>query len=218
MRRTTLMWAVVLAGQAQAGTCDALPPPSVIVRRIAEPVTLNVEYGYKSLGVLAASLARPGKQVLGLTRGKAVVTFESNTLLLTDRAGQWECASPQLLIRYGFKPLTVYVANEFPPGSCAYRAIYAHEIRHVDTYLAHLEAIEDDLTTSLRRRFATGAPWRGPSGQTRTILQRELEERWVPYMKREIARVEAAQALIDTPEEYAKVAASCDGEIRKRVP
>gem|GEM_PF-2570919 len=67
MRRITLAWAAVLAGQAQAGTCDALPPPSVIVRRIAEPVTLNVEYGYKSLGVLAASLARPGKQVLGLT-------------------------------------------------------------------------------------------------------------------------------------------------------
>jgi hypothetical protein len=37
----------------------------------------------------------------------------------------------------------------------------------------------------------------------------------VPFVKREINKVDAAQALIDTPEEYARVAASCGGEIRK---
>ena len=39
--------------------------------------------------------------------------------------------------------------------------------------------------------------------------------RWVPFVKREINKVDATQALIDTPEEYARVAASCGGEIRK---
>ena len=48
-------------------------------------------------------------------------------------------------------------------------------------------------------------------------LQKELDERWLPYVQREIAKVEPAQALIDTPEEYERVANACDGEIRKRL-
>lgn len=48
-------------------------------------------------------------------------------------------------------------------------------------------------------------------------LQKELDERWLPYVQREIAKVEPAQALIDTPEEYDRVANACDGEIRKRL-
>ena len=37
----------------------------------------------------------------------------------------------------------------------------------------------------------------------------------MPFVKREINKVDAAQALIDTPEEYARVAESCNGEVRR---
>jgi hypothetical protein len=37
----------------------------------------------------------------------------------------------------------------------------------------------------------------------------------MPYIKREIGKVESAQSLIDTPEEYARVSESCNGEIQK---
>ena len=153
--------------------------------------------------------------MLGLTRGTATVRFETRVSSYVDPSGRWACASPQLTVRYGFSPMTVYVAREFPPGSCAYREIHEHEMRHVRAYQAHLKAIEKTLADALQARFAGTGPWRGPRGETNARLQAELQERWVPFVKREINKVDAAQALIDTPEEYARVAASCGGEIRR---
>lgn len=212
-----LCLALLSPSPGSADECDQLPPPSVSVKRLDEQVALNTQYSYKTLNNLGAPLARPGQQILGLTRGKAVVEFASKTPSYIDRSGRWECASPQLVLTYGFKPMTVFVAREFPADSCAYKEIHAHELRHVKAYREHVASIEKELAATLGRRFATGGPWRGPARETQARLQQELNERWIPYVNREIARVDAAQALIDTPEEYTRVADSCGGEIRKRL-
>ncbi len=215
MRYLFAMLAILISGHVRADECDQLPKPSVTVKRLEEPFTTNRQHSYKTLNHLGAALAQPGNQILGLTRGKAVSKIASNTPSYVDKAGRWECASPQLSLTFGFTQMTVYVAKEFPEGSCAYKEIFDHELRHVKAYQTHLANIEKDVTDTLNRRFATGSPWRGPAGQTRTRLQRELEEHWLPYVKREIGRAEEAQALIDTPAEYARVADSCNGEVRK---
>ena len=200
-----------------ADECDRLPLPSVAVRRLQEPVSLDTTYGYKSLKVLGAALARPENQVLGLTRATSRVSFEIKTSSYVDRSGRWECSSPQITVIYGFSPMTVYVANEFPRGSCPYNEVYQHELRHVKTYQEHLVSIERDLADTLRQRFATGSVWRAPKGQTRLLLEKEMNERWLPFIKREIERVESTQKLIDTPEEYARVSGACNGEIERMV-
>lgn len=204
-----------LSGTAWCDECAQLPPPSVTVKRLDEPLVFDTSYSYKSLTVLGASRLRPGNRVLGLTRGTARVKFEMKLPSFVDRSGQWECASPQLVVSYGFSPMTVYVAKEFAKGSCAYGEIYQHEMRHVKTYQDHLVEIKDGLTETLSSRFASGSPWRAARGQTRATLEKELNGRWMPYITREIERVEVAQALIDTPEEYARVAQTCNGEIKR---
>ncbi|MGB0128105.1 MAG: hypothetical protein WBP72_10730 [Rhodocyclaceae bacterium] len=205
------------SGAAHAEGCDSLPLPSVTLKRFEVPVTTNFEYGYRTLTNIGAALADGQRFVLGLTRGNAVVKVEFKAPGFIDRSGRYECLSPQLTLSYGFSPMTVYVAREFPAGTCAYKQIYEHELRHVRTYLAHLVAIEPEIAAVLNQRFATGAPWRGPVGQTQGRLQKELEERWIPYLQREINRVNADQRLIDTPEEYERVSNSCNGEISKRL-
>lgn len=215
MRTPALILSALLSSPVWADECDQLPPPSVTVKRLEEKISVNSGYGYRTLTNLGAALARPGHQVLGLTRGNAVVRFETRAPAYVDRTGRWECASPQLVLSYGFNPLTVFVAREFPEGSCAYNEIYQHELRHVKAYQTHIVGIEKELTDTLNRRFATGGLWRGPVGQTQARLQQELDERWLPYIKREIGRVDAAQALIDTVAEYERVANSCNGEIKK---
>ena len=139
-------------------------------------------------------LARPGRQVLGLTRGSASVRLAVSSPSVVSADGRWECASPQLTVRYGFSPMTVYVAREFPPGSCAYREIHEHEMRHVRAYQAHLKAIEKTLADALQARFAGTGPWRGPKGETNARLQAELQERWVPFVKAEEAIPKAARS------------------------
>ena len=214
MRRTGLL-TLLLCGHCLADGCDRLAPPSVQLELHDEPISLDTRTSFRTLTLLGPPQARPGQQVLGLTRGTATVRFDTRVSSNVDPSGRWECASPQITVRYGFSPMTVYVAREFPPGGCAYREIHEHEMRHVRAYQAHLKAIEKTLADALQARFAGTGPWRGPRGETNVRLQAELQERWVPFVKREINKVDAAQALIDTPEEYARVAASCGGEIRK---
>lgn len=217
-RKAIVRWLPLLLispASAWADPCDQLPPPSITVKRLDEPVTLNLTYGYRSLTNIGASIASPGRQILGLTRGMAIVSFETSTRLLVDRSGRWECASPQISVTYGFRPMTVYVAREFSRGSCAHEEIYQHELRHVETYQKHMQGIEPEIRRALTERFTAGKPWRGPIGQTQAQLQKELDHRWMPYIKLLLQRVEPQQALIDTPEEYARVADSCGGEIRK---
>ena len=197
--------------------CDRLPLPAVAVRRLDEPVSVDTTYGYKSLKVLGAALVRPENRVLGLTLATSRVNFEIKTSSYVDHTDRWECSSPQITVIYGFSPMTVYVAKEFPKGSCPYNEVYQHELRHVKTYQDHLVSIEKDLADTLRQRFATGSIWRAPKGQTRLMLEKEMNERWLPFIKREIERVESAQKLIDTPEEYARVSGACIGEIERMV-
>ena len=215
MRFLLILPLLLIASPSQADPCAELPKPSVTIKRIDERISYNTEYSYKSLTNIGASLARPGKQVLGLTRGNATVSFASNTPAIIDPTGRWECASPQITLSFGFSPMTVYVAREFPEGSCAYKEIHEHEMRHVDAYQKHIASIEKELTEMLNARFATGAVWRGPVGQTASRLRQELDARWAPYVQRQIKRVDEAQAKIDTAEEYERVANACGGEISK---
>jgi len=216
MRVLVAAFAILFGAPALADECDQLPKPSVTIKRIEEKINFNTQYSYRSLTNIGAALARPGNQVLGLTRGSAFVKFTTNSPSFIDPSGRWECSSPQITVTYGISPVTIYVAKEFPEGSCAYKEIYEHEMRHLKTYQTHMSSIEKLLSETLNARFATGAPWRSPVGQTAPKLQRELDERWTPFVQREFKRVEEAQALIDTAQEYERVANACDGEIKKR--
>lgn len=209
--------ACFLAAPALADECDQLPTPSVRLERLETQVATNLDYSYKTLNNLGASLHRPGRQILGLTRGNAVVRYQTRLHSRKDPSGRWECASPEITVAYGFNPITIYVASEFPPGSCAFNEIRAHELRHVQTYREHAAAIEREIGESLQKRFADGFLWRGPSGSTQEKLRNEMSERWLPYIKRLLETVESKQALIDTPEEYRRVGDSCQGEISRRI-
>lgn len=215
MRFLLILPLLLVASPSRADPCDELPKPSVTIKRIDERISYNTEYSYRSLTNIGASLARPGKQVLGLTRGNATVSFASNTPGIIDPTGRWECTSPQITLSFGFSPMTVYVAREFPKGSCAYKEIHEHEMRHVEAYRTHIASIEKELTETLNARFATGTVWRGPVGQTASRLRQELDARWAPYVQRQIKLVDEAQAKIDTAEEYERVANACGGEISK---
>lgn len=217
MRIPVFLSLILAAGLCRADPCAQLPAPSVKIQYLPDTEDLNTRYGYKTLTQLGQQAVRPGNTVLGLTRGNATARFAIAMPTVQDASGRWECSSPQITLSLGFRPMTVYVAKEFPAGSCAYKEILQHERRHVQAYREHLAGLEKPLLDTLNRRFAERGPWHARVGETLPRLQRELDERWLPYVQREIAGVEAAQAGIDTPEEYARVADSCNGEIRQRL-
>ncbi len=215
-RLAALLLAAGPLSAAGEDACAQLPKPSVTVKRLEDPaIRYNTEYGYRTLTNLGRDKLQPGGQVLGLTRTQSIAQFSLTTPTLVDASQRYECASPQITLSIGFRQMTVYVGREFPKDSCAYKEILEHEMRHVKAYQEHLASVEKLLQEDIARRFATDDVWRGAAGSSLARVSRELDERWLPYVNRQLHKVEAAQALIDAPEEYARLAEACNGEIRK---
>jgi len=198
---------------AVVANCSELPPTKVEVNLLETPASTNFQYSYRQLRALTEDY-RQQQETLGLARGNASTRFAIEGRTWRAKNAQSECSSFEIRLSYGFSPITVYVGREFAKGSCAHDEIYRHELQHVESYQQHARAIRDEITQTLKQRFESSTPWYGAPGETATRLQRELDERWLPYVQRMLDRVKVAQRRIDSPEEYARVAASCNGEIK----
>jgi hypothetical protein len=201
---------------AAEDACAQLPKPSVTVKRLEDPaIRYNTDYGYRTLTNLGRDKLTPGSQVLGLTRTQSIAQFSLTAPAVVDASQRYECASPQITLSIGFRQMTVYVGKEFPRDSCAYKEILEHEMRHVKAYQEHIATVEKLLQEDIARRFATDSVWRGEAGSSLARVSKELDERWLPYVNRQLHKVDQAQALIDAPEEYTRLADACNGEIKK---
>jgi hypothetical protein len=160
--------------------------------------------------------ARPGQYVLGLTRTESHVSINVGGRLLSDPASGYECIAPHIEVALHYPPIVVYVSREFAPGSCAYEEVLAHEMRHLNAYLDYLPKAESRVRLALERRFED-KPLYARIGQAQSLLQREIDRGWMPYIKSEMAKVEALQAAIDSPQEYARLGKVCGGEVQSLI-
>jgi hypothetical protein len=160
--------------------------------------------------------ATPNSYVLGLTRTESRVSVGAGGAILQDPASGHECVAPRIEVKLYYVPIVIYVGREFVPGSCAYREILAHEMRHLKIYLDHLPKVEGKVRAALARRFE-GKPLYAPSGQAGALLQRELNGGWMAFIKGEMEKVEPLQAAIDTPQEYGRLGKVCGGEVQSLI-
>ena len=172
----------------------------------------------RSLRALTAMKApgTPNSFVLGLTRTESRVSVSLDGRILQDRVTGFECVAPQIRVRLFYAPIVVYIGKEFMPGSCAYKQILAHEMRHLKAYLDHLPKVETVVRAALARRFE-GKPLYAPIGMAQVQLEHEIDASWMPYMKSQMGAVEAQQAAIDSPQEYARLSKVCKGEVQSLI-
>jgi hypothetical protein len=164
-------------------------------------------------------MKRPSVQngyVLGLTRTESRVAIQVDGTLLASPDGRAECVMPRIAVTLYYQPIVVYVGREFEPDSCAYREILAHEMRHLKSYLDYLPKVEERVRVRLGGRVA-GKPLYARTGESRMLLQREIDRNWMPYIKGEMGRVEKLQAAIDSPQEYARLSKVCQGEVQSLI-
>jgi hypothetical protein len=164
-------------------------------------------------------MKRPGVRngfVLGLTRTESRVAIQVDGTLLASPDGRAECVMPRIAVALYYQPIVVYVGREFEPESCAYREILAHEMRHLKSYLDYLPIVEERVRARLGGRFA-GKPLYARTGESRMLLQREIDRNWMPYIKGEMGYVEKLQVAIDSPQEYARLSKVCQGEVQSLI-
>jgi hypothetical protein len=211
-----LCWALSASAQPrsafQARCEDSIGETLSVLTGVQNGFRIDNSVGYRSLTVMKGR-ARPGQYVLGLTRTESRVSINVGGRLLSDRASGYECIAPHIEVRLTYPPIVVYVSREFRPGSCAYEEVLAHEMRHLNTYLDYLPRVEAKVRAALAQRFES-KPLYARTGQAQALLQREVDRGWMPYIKNEMAKVEALQAAIDSPQEYARLGKVCGGEVQ----
>lgn len=211
-----LCWALFASAQPrsafQARCEDTIGETLSVLTGVQNGFRIDNSVGYRSLTVMKGR-ARPGQFVLGLTRTESRVSINVGGRLLSDPTSGYECIAPHIEVRLTYPPIVVYVSREFPPGSCAYEEVLAHEMRHLNTYVDYLPKVEAKVRTALTQRFE-GKPLYARIGQAQALLQREVDRGWMPYIKKEMAQVEALQAAIDSPQEYARLGKVCGGEVQ----
>lgn len=174
--------------------------------------TVDTHLSYKALTSMHG-LAAGAVKVAGLTQTDSRVKMGYSGTLLQDPDSGYECIAPRIEVKLFYVPVVIYVAREFPVGSCAYKEILNHELRHMNAYMQHLPKVEKTVRVALAKRFQD-KPLYAPSGTAMSALTHEVDHGWMDYIKAEMRKVDAEQARIDAPEEYARLSEACGGEIR----
>ncbi|MTV39935.1 hypothetical protein [Duganella radicis] len=177
--------------------------------------TINNQLPYHALTAKAGHMDNR-METLGLTVTKGLYKAKLGGPVLQDAASGYECIAPRVEITLNYSPVLIYVGNEFPPGTCAYNEILAHEQRHLKAYMENLARVEKVVTDALNKRF-TGQPLYAPSGTAMSALEHEINGTWFPFIRDEFEKGRIEQARIDAPEEYARLGKVCNGEIARIV-
>ena len=120
-----------------AWACSA-PAPILTLTPVSRPEILDNTHSQRDM----QSLSGLGNAVhsyrvplaLGLTLTQVTTTTRLTVAINGGGWGREKCAILQNLdIGFGFTPHTIYIPREFAPMTCAYNAIYSHEIKHVET-------------------------------------------------------------------------------------
>jgi hypothetical protein len=148
-------------------------------------------------------------EALGVTFATPVFALDARTRLEPQRGGT--CVYLESLrAEFGYRSLDVYVASEYLPGSCEFRAILDHENQHVGINVSALQTHAPRLRLELERILGEEKPvlTRDPRGATRDILNRISQQAQgaIAAFYREL---DARNGAIDSQPNYDAIAGIC---------
>lgn len=189
-----------------------LPPTRIEVKAVKSKVRYDYGLSLVQVNQAASSRSRTGT-ILGFAKYNLKYRSQWGAGTLTRRDGSG-CLRPQLTIELVLEPHEVYIAREFPKGSCAHQDILRHENTHVAINERKLDQVARDLKAKLRAFFGNQVYY-GDVGTLQQQLDEAIATYWVPYAMNRMKEVEADHAALDSPEEYARNSVICDGIIPK---
>ncbi len=205
-----LAWTAA-AGPASAEACPPQPGDYRIDVEIEIPqVNLRRDRSRADLGDMA--IHGPNYSVLGLTSSSleaGTSTYYMNLPLEEGGSCFW-VERIKVLLRY--ETLDIFIASEYDPTSCPYKAILTHEEKHASVARSHLTGSVQQVRSALTA--LTIPKPRAPllvesveraQDQTQATIEKLLK----PVMQRLRESMRRAQEEIDSPEEYRRVQRQC---------
>jgi hypothetical protein len=190
----------------------AMALPATRVDVAAVPVTYATDdtRPYAELTRMGVE-AGEGERVIGLTRARISHTASIAVAGIEEpRSGQ-VCVRPEIEVRLSMVPMTVYVGREFRGDECKREAIMEHERRHVAVYRDYLAEVVVEVRDEITRAYGNVVMHFPGRDQAQREIETALTGYLDPILQRSTRELKLRQADVDTPAEYARVAAACGG-------
>lgn len=194
--------------------CDeALGPMQVDVRATETPLTFSNNRTVDQLTAEAPPYDRAAR-VLGKTYATLVARFGvTSRYMAIPTQPPTTCLRPSIEVELVLSDFRVTVAQEFAPGTCAYNAIRAHELRHVAVNRAVLPHAAERIRKEIEREYG-GRLYFGDPDRIAADLESALTRHWLPRAQSLIELGLQAHEQIDTPQEQDRMSRVCNGDVQ----
>lgn len=193
---------------ALAARCAALPPAPPEVDAI--PLLPQLDQT-RSLAELTAMYERAtaNHETLGLTH--AQLTYASELAANGFQEDGRACMRVKVRVQVSMAPATVFIAREVAADPCRREAVREHEMKHVTVHDGFLRGTPSRLLALLDAADVGRTRHGADPGTIQQEAMREVKDIVAQAEAADRVSLAAMQAAVDTPEEYARVAASCGG-------
>ncbi|MEG3639089.1 hypothetical protein [Magnetococcus sp. PR-3] len=191
---------------AQAASCAKPPRPTVLVNA-SKAKPLNIKRITRSSLIRKAGMP----YVRGLTTVKKFNRYQFKFGLQNQRNGTLCLYVTNLTMAVGYKDTQVYMDNSYPPGSCEFRVIKAHELKHVRIYNDSLLKELGQLKRSIQHTLSslTQRTNRQNLKRSQVRMERKVKRLVQSSFKRLQRKAKLANNRIDTRSAYQREQRKC---------
>lgn len=187
------------------------PAPQVELAVSAVEAVVHNHRGRAEITRLAGNEGLGVSHNAGLTRSRTEFRIEPRAKVARLPDGRACVMLDRVTASWRLVEMTVDVAAEYAPGSCAYREVKAHEDEHVRITDHALRRFAPILEARLKRAAAALAPTMGRDGaEVLAAMAEKLKAASGEVLAEFQAELGRRQAAIDTPESYRAVSRRCD--------
>jgi hypothetical protein len=147
---------------------------------------------------------------LGVTYSTPEFDIEASTRIVGGDRRPACVYLTKVRVEFGFRDMDVYVASEYPSGTCEYKAILDHENQHVAINTQALRTHAPRLRLALERILGEEQPVRtnDPNRVTQQILDR-ISRRMDEYLRAFYAEMDSRNGALDTASNYEAIGNIC---------
>jgi len=187
-----------------------LPPTRVEVTTAPISYDVDVTRSYRELTGMSPD-AGSYDRALGLTLAK--VGYQSSTEIqgMEQRRDGRACVRPTIRIVFSMTPMTVFVGSEYHGDACREAVIMEHERKHVAVYSQFIAQFAREMREAITRDFGNEIFFAPDRAHAQRDIEARLATHLEPAIRDSMQRIRERQKTVDSPEEYARVAAACGG-------
>ncbi len=153
----------------------------------------------------------PTLLALGLTTAEIGHHVSFETAGIEDTRSGRTCVRPAIRVELSMTPMTVYVGREIAGDPCRDAVILEHELKHVAVYRQRLEEIGVEVRAALAKTYGNKVFYFSDRAEGQRQMQTALRDELEALLADDARQIKQRQRAVDSPEEYARVAAACGG-------